>query len=112
MLNQVILVGRLVRDPEVKETSEGKKVSHITLAVNRSYKNNETGKYDADFISCTLWEGIAEATANHCKKGGIIGVKGRLMTRTLEIEENKKISYPDLVAERITFISSGKDTTS
>ncbi|QVK18155.1 single-stranded DNA-binding protein [Mycoplasmatota bacterium] len=109
MLNQVIIVGRLVKDPEVKTTSDEKKVSHITLAVNRSYKNNETGKYDTDFIYCTLWEGVAQATANHCKKGSIIGIKGRLITKSIEIDTNKKINYPDLIAERVTFISSGKD---
>lgn len=109
MLNQVIIVGRLVKDPEVKVTSDGKKVSHITLAVNRSYKNSETGKYDTDFIYCTLWEGVATATANHCRKGSIIGLKGRIISKSIEIDTNKRINYPDLVAERVTFISSGKD---
>lgn len=112
MLNQVILVGRLVKDPEVKTTNDGKKVSHITLAVNRNYKNTETGKYDADFIYCTLWEGIAQATATHCKKGTIIGLKGRLITKSIEIDTNKRISYPDLIAERVTFISGGKENVS
>ena len=109
MLNQVILVGRLVKDPEVKTTSDGKKVSHITLAVNRSYKNNETGKYDTDFLYCTLWENVAQQTALYCKKGTIIGLKGRLITKSIEVETNKRISYPDLIAERVTFISNVKD---
>lgn len=111
MLNQVIIVGRLIKDPEVKTVSDGKKVSHITLAVNRSFKNSETGKYDTDFIYCTLWEGTATATANHCKKGSIIGIKGRLISKSIEIDTNKRINYPDLIAERVTFISNGKDHT-
>ncbi len=110
MLNQVILVGRLVKDPEVKITSDGKKVSNITLAVSRCFKNSNTGKYDTDFIYCTLWEGIATATANHCKKGSIIGLKGRLISKSVEFENNKRISYPDLIAEKVTFISNGKDS--
>lgn len=110
MLNQVILVGRLVKNPEVKSLNDDKKVSHITLAVNRNYKNSKTGKYDADFIYCTLWDNIAQATAAHCKKGSIIGVKGRLVTKSIELENNKKITYPDVVAERVTFISNGKSS--
>ncbi len=110
MLNQVIIVGRLVKDPEVKLTTEGKKVSNITLAVNRSYKNTETGKYDTDFIYCTLWEGIAQATSDHCKKGSIIGIKGHIITKSIEIDSNKRINYPDLIAERVTFISNGKSS--
>lgn len=109
MLNQVIIVGRLVKDPEVKILNDEKKVSHITLAVNRNYKNLETGKYETDFIHCTLWDNIAEATVNHCKKGSIIGVKGRLVTRTIDLENNKRLNYPDVYAERITFISNIKE---
>jgi len=110
MLNQVVLVGRLVKDPEVKSTSDGKKVSHISLAVSRNFKSTETGKYETDFIYCTLWEGIALATANHCKKGSIIGLKGRIVSKYMELENNKRINYPELIAEKVTFISNGKDS--
>jgi len=109
MLNQVIIVGRLVKDPEIRIINNEKKVSHITLAVNRNYKNTETGKYDADFIYCTLWDKVAEATANHCRKGSIIGVKGRIVTKSIDMENKKKITYPDVYAERITFISNMKE---
>lgn len=109
MLNQVIIVGRLVKDPEVKLINDEKKVSHIILAVNRNYRNNETGKYDVDFIHCTLWDNIAEATANHCRKGSIIGVKGRIVSKQIDLDNNKKITCPDVYAERITFISNMKE---
>jgi single-strand DNA-binding protein len=109
MVNQVILVGRIVKDPEVKTTSEGKKLSNIVLAVNRSYKSSESGKYEADFIYCTLWENLAVATANYCKKGSIIGLKGRISTKSIELENNKKFSVLDLVAENVTFISSSSN---
>ena len=64
MLNQSILVGRIVRDPEVNETENGNKVTHITLAVQRPYKNIN-GEYDTDFISCVLWKGVAETTGTN-----------------------------------------------
>ncbi len=109
MLNQTVLVGRLVKDPEVKTLEDGKEVSNITLAVQRSYKN-ENGEYDCDFIDCTLWKGIATNTAEYCKKGDIIGVKGRVQTDTYEVdgESRKRMS---VVAEKVTFLSSkAKDT--
>ena len=77
MLNQVIIVGRLVEKPIVEENENEKKVCNITLAVQRSYKNAE-GVYETDFIKCTLWNGIAENTAEYCEKGDLVGVKGRL----------------------------------
>ena len=73
MLNQIVIVGRLVRKPELNETENGKKVSTITLAVPRSFKNMQ-GEYDVDFIDCTLWETVASSTVEYCNKGDIIGV--------------------------------------
>ena len=104
MLNQTVLVGRLVKDPELSETENGKKVSKITLAVPRSYKNMN-GEYDTDFIECVLWSGIAETTVEYCKKGDLIGVKGRIQTRTVEKDEVFKY-YTDVVAEKVTFLSN------
>lgn len=106
MLNQVILVGRLTKDPEIKETSDGKKVSNITLAVTRNYKNQETQEYDTDFLSCTLWEGIAESTHQYCKKGSTVGVKARLAMKRFDYGEEQYFTYPEIVAEKITFINT------
>lgn len=104
MLNQTVIVGRLVSKPETKELEEGKKVSNITLAVPRSYKN-EDGEYETDFVDCTLWNGVAESTAEYCNKGDLIGVKGRLETKEREIED-KKIKVTNVIAEKITFLTS------
>ena len=104
MLNQSVIVGRLVRDPEVYETESGFKVSSITLAVPRSYKNTE-GEYETDFINCTLWRGIAENAAEYCHKGDLIGIKGRLQSKTIEEEEKNK-TVMELVAEKVTYLSS------
>ena len=105
MLNQSIIVGRIVHEPEIRETENGTKVTNITLAVQRSYKN-VNGEYDTDFIPCVLWKGIAETTAEYCKKGDLIGVRGRIQTKVLEKEDNSKKYLTELVAERVTFLSS------
>ncbi len=104
MLNQVVLVGRLVRDPELRETENGKKVTTITLAVPRSYKN-VNGEYDTDFIDCTLWIGVAESTSEYCKKGDLLGIKGRLQSNVYE-KDDKKVYVTDVIAEKVTFLTS------
>ncbi len=107
MLNQVVLVGRLVKDLEVREFDSGKKGSNITLAIPRSFKNME-GKYDTDFIDCVLWEQVATNTKEYCKKGDIVGIKGRLQSRIIEKDSDKKY-ITEVVAEKVTFLSSKKD---
>lgn len=104
MLSQTIIVGRLVQDPEIKELENGVKTSYITLAVPRSYKNSD-GIYETDFIPCLLYKGIAENTAEYCKKGDVIGVKGRVQTKQ---EEDKTII--EIVAEKVTFLYSRKES--
>lgn len=107
MLNQVVIAGRLTGDPVVEEVDGGKKVSSITVAVPRSYKNVD-GTYDTDFIRCTLWGGIAENTCEYCKKGDIVGVKGRIQTSSYETEDGDKKYVMEVVAEKISFLSSRK----
>lgn len=108
MLNQVVLVGRLVRTPELQVTDTGKKRSSVTLAVNRGYKNPE-GIYETDFFDCTLWTGIAENTVEYCKTGDVIGVKGRLQTWICDNEDGTKAKKMEIVAEKVTFLSSSKN---
>ncbi len=103
MLNQIVLVGRLVQDPEIKELEKGIKTSYITLAVPRNYKNSD-GIYETDFINCVVWKNIADNVKEYCKKNDIIGVKGRIQTKQ---EEDKTIV--EIVAERVTFLSSRKE---
>ncbi len=107
MLNQVVLVGRLTDDLEVAKTENGKKVSHMVLAVQRSYKNS-AGIYEADFIRCTLWNAIAASTSEYCKKGDIIGLKGRLQVNSYEDEQGNKKYLTEVIAEKVTFLSSNK----
>ncbi len=106
MLNQLIIIGRLTKKPELKKTDNGKNVTNITLAVPRSYKNQD-GKYDTDFIDCVMWNNVAESTTEYCQKGDLLGVKGRLQTRVYEKDEEKKYTT-EVVAEKVTFLSSKK----
>lgn len=105
MLNQTVIVGRLVKDPELYETEKGNKVTNITLAIPRSFKNMD-GEYDTDFISCVLWKGIAENTVEYCKKGDLIGVKGRIQSRKVNIDEETRREILEVVAEKVTYLSS------
>ena len=96
MVNQIVLVGRIARAPETKTTETGKKVATLTLAVPRNYKN-ANGEYETDFFPVAIWNGIAETTSQYCRKGDLIGVKGRLQSKDNVIS---------IIAERITFLSS------
>ena len=105
MLNQVVIAGRLVSDPEIVTTENNKKRTFVTVAVPRSYKN-VNGTYDTDFIRCILWGGIAESTCEYCQKGDIVGVKGRLQTSNYEKEDGEKVYVTDVIAEKVSFLSS------
>ena len=89
MLNQVVLVGRLTRDIVVNKSDKGVKVATISLAIPRSFKNSE-GLYDTDFVDCVAFDSIASNTSEYCKKGDIVGVKGRVQSRTIENEGKKE----------------------
>lgn len=104
MMNQAMLVGRLTRDPEVVENESGTKYSNLTLAVPRNFKN-EDGVYETDFIEITLWNNIAENTSEYCKKGDLIGVRGRIQVDSYEVEGEKRSSQK-IVADRVTLLSS------
>lgn len=107
MLNQIVLVGRLVKKPELREADNKKKYSYITLAVPRSFKNMN-GEYDTDFIDCILWDNIASNTVEYCDKGDIVGVKGRIQSRVIEKEDTKKYVL-EVIAEKVTFLSSNQN---
>lgn len=104
LLNQVVLVGRLCRKPELRDTDSGKKKTYITLAVPRSFKN-VNGEYETDFFDCVLWDNVATSTVEYCTKGDIVGVKGRLQSRVVE-EDSIKKTQTSIVAEKVTFLTS------
>lgn len=82
-----------------------KKVSNITLAIPRSFKNMN-GEYETDFINCILWDSVAKSTVEYCRKGNIVGVKGRIQSRVVEKEGEGKKYYVEVVAEKVTFLST------
>ena len=107
MLNQVVLVGRIVFDLELKKNDSGKKYLNLTLAIPRSFKNME-GNYDTDFIRCIVWDNVASNTSEYCKKGDIVGLKGRLQSRLVERNE-KKENIMEVIGEKVTFLTSSKE---
>lgn len=105
--NNTTLIGRLVRDPELKYTQSGEAVVKFTLAVNRDFKNKQ-GEYDADFINCIAWRKQAENLANFKRKGDEIAIQGRIQTGSYEGQDGKRVYTTDVVAESIKFLGSGQ----
>lgn len=107
LINQVTLVGRLTKDPELRYTSEGKAVSNVTLAVDRPFRN-KAGAYETDFINCTLWKKAAENTAQYCCRGSVVGITGRIQTRNYENQEGKRKYVTEVIAEIVQFMNMKK----
>ena len=106
MLNQAIICGRLTDNPVMKENEKGKII--ITLAIPRTYKNAE-GIYETDFITCELWSGIAETVTEHCKKGDLLGIRGRLETGNIANDDGDIIAKTTtIIAEKVSFLSCEK----
>ncbi len=107
MINQITLVGRLTKDPELRYTSDGVAVSNVTVALNRHFKNSD-GEYTADFIPCTIWNKVAENTVQYCRKGSIVGVTGRLQSRYYDDSDGKRVYVTEVVAENVKFMDFKK----
>lgn len=103
MLNRVILIGRLTRDPELRYTPSGVAVTRFSLAVNRHYTNQQ-GEREADFINIVTWRGLAENCANYLRKGSLVAVDGRLQTGKYENQEGRTVYTTDVVAEDVRFL--------
>lgn len=108
MLNEVALVGRLTKDPEVQESQNGKKRINMTLAVPRTYRNQD-GVYETDFIRIVLWNTIATNVNSYCKCGDLIGVKGRIQVTNYDDSDGNHKTITEIIAEKVTFLSSKKN---
>ncbi|NLP52738.1 single-stranded DNA-binding protein [Bacillus sp. RO1] len=108
MINEVVLIGRMVKDPDLRYTSDGTPVASFRLAVNRNFKNQE-GVYEADFVSCTAWRGIAETTANYCRKGALVAVTGRIQTSRYESKDGTTVFVTDVVVDNVRFLEKKKE---
>lgn len=107
MTNNVVLIGRLVRDVDLRQTSTGKMMTYFTLAVNRNFKN-EQGEQAADFIGCVAFDKKAENMARFLSKGSLIAVEGRISTRNFQGNDGKTVYVTEVVASSITFLESKK----
>ncbi|WP_282155740.1 single-stranded DNA-binding protein [Cytobacillus gottheilii] len=110
MMNRVVLVGRLTKDPDLRYTPNGVPVATFTLAVNRAFTNQQ-GEREADFINCVVWRKPAENVANFLKKGSLAGVDGRIQTRNFEGQDGKRVYVTEVQAESVQFLDP-KDSNS
>ena len=110
MLNRVVLVGRLTRDPELRYTPNGVAVASFTLAVNRTF-TNQHGEREADFINIVVWRRQAENVANYLKKGSLAGVDGRLQSRSYENNQGQRVFVTEVVADSVQFLEPKNSNT-
>ena len=108
MLNNVVLVGRLTKTPELRYTPNNQAVATFSLAVNRNFKGQD-GKREADFINCVIWRQQAENLANWAKKGALIGITGRIQTRNFENQQGQRVYVTEVVADNFQLLESRKD---
>jgi len=106
MFNNVFLVGRIVRNPELSQTRDGQDFCNLTLAVQRPFKNTMTEEYDTDFLNVTVWEASARNVVQYCGKGSTIGIRGRLKMRSYEVSESKSVQTVEIVGDRVSFIQT------
>lgn len=109
MINRVVFVGRLTKDPALKYTPSGAAVATFTLAVNRTFTNQQ-GEREADFINCVVWRKTAENIVNFVSKGSLIGVEGRLQTRHYDDNDGKRVYVTEVIAESVTFLEPKKES--
>lgn len=107
MLNSVVLVGRLTKDPELRYTQSNQAVATFSLAVNRRFKN-QNGEREADFINCVIWRQQAENLANWCKKGNLIGITGSIQTRNFENQQGQRVYVTEVVADSFQLLEFNK----
>ena len=110
MINRTILVGRLTKDPVLRKTANGSSVTSFTLAVNRKYKQD--GQPDADFINTVAWNKTADIVAQYTHKGSLIGVEGRIQTRSYDDQSGKRVYVTEVVADSVQFLESKSATAS
>ena len=105
MINNVVLVGRMTRDADLRYTPSNQAVATFTLAVNRNFKN-QAGEREADFINCVIWRQQAENLANWAKKGTLVGITGRIQTRNYENQQGQRVYVTEVIAENFQVLES------
>lgn len=111
MLNRVILIGRLTRDPELRVTNQtGVSVATFTVAVDRPFQSQ--GQRETDFIDCVAWRRLAETVAEHMRKGRLVAVEGRLQIRSYETQDGQRRRVAEVVADEVRFLDRPRDAQS
>ena len=110
MINRVVLIGRLTRDLELKTTQSGLSVASFTIAVNRQFKNSN-GNREADFINCVIWKKSAENLCKFTHKGSLIGIDGRLQTRSYDNNNGQKVFITEVVVDNFSLLESKSQTS-
>ena len=105
MINRVVLVGRMTRDPELRRTPQGDAVTSFTLAVNRNFTSRD-GQQQADFINCVVWRKSAENVERYCSKGSLVGVEGRIQTRSYENSQGQKKYTVEVICDVVQFMET------
>lgn len=105
MLNQLVLVGKVVESPVLNETNEGTKFARLLIEVERNFKNSD-GEYEKDLVQCILWRGIAESAVDACFVGSLIGVKGRIQSNIIMSKDNKPFYNCEIIAEKISYLQT------
>ena len=105
MINRVVLVGRMTRDPELRRTGQGDAVTSFTLAVNRNYTSRD-GQQQADFINCVVWRKPAENVEIYCSKGSLVGVEGRIQTRSYDNAQGQRVYVVEVVCDSVQFLET------
>ena len=109
MINRAVICGRLVRDPELRRTQNGTPVTSFTLAVNRTFKNAD-GQQEADFLNCVAWNKTAEIVEQYCSKGNLVGVEGRLQSRSYQDNQGNNRTVVEIIADQVQFMQT-KDSS-
>lgn len=104
MINRVVLVGRLTKDPVLRKTANGTSVTSFTIACNRKFK--QEGQPDADFINCVAWNKTADIVAQYTHKGSLVGIEGRIQTRSYEDQSGRTVYITEIIVESISFLES------
>ena len=107
MINNVVLVGRLTKDPDLRYTTSGTGVATFTLAVNRNFTSAD-GNREADFINCVIWRKSAETLANYARKGTLLGITGRIQTRSYDNQQGQKVYVTEVIADNFQLLESKK----
>ncbi len=109
MLNRIILIGRLTRDPEMRYTPQGVPVASFSLAVDRPFTNQQ-GQREADFIDCVAWRKLGETVGNHLTKGRLVAVEGRLQIRSYDAQDGSKRRVAEVVCDNVRFLDKAKSS--